>query len=199
MIEKNAFLTLLLIIFWISVFLYRGWDVFIKRYGHCGKVYYGWTLTVLSLFHFVIGILSISEYLIAVRFYNWIVGLVAFLIFLIGQIMRNQAIKALGIFHSPQIEIKPDHQLVTSTPYSNLRHPYYLGAIFEVGSSPLIFNAYFAFIFYLLTYLPMVLLRIFLEEKVLASHFCNLYEDYRSAVPGFFCFLNKRVQKPKSL
>jgi protein-S-isoprenylcysteine O-methyltransferase Ste14 len=188
MIQKNIFLTAPLVIFWITIFLYRCWDVFAKRYGHGGEIYYGWTLYALAVLHFLVGIFSIAEYFLSSNSYNWVVGLCSFFIFVLGQLIRNSAIRALGKFHSPQIEIKPNHKLINSFPYSFIRNPYYLGVVLEVGSSSLIFNAYFTFIFYLLTYLPMLILRVFLEEKVLTSHFGSEYQKYRTNVSalGFY-------------
>lgn len=170
-IEKNYFLTAILSLFTLATFAYRIWDVFIKKYSSQGKVYYAWTLSGLSIAHLVVGVLVFSEYLFFVKTYHVILGVLGFLIFFIGQVLRNWAIRSLGDLHSPQIEIKPNHRIISSGAYRFLKHPYYLGALLEVGSLPLIFNAAFSAGVVIFTYFSMVGVRIFLEQKVMREHF----------------------------
>ena len=170
-IEKNYLLTAVLSLFTLATFAYRIWDVFIKKYSSQGKVYYAWTLSGLSVAHLVVGVLSFSEYLFFVKSFHVVLGLLGLLIFFIGQVLRNWAIRSLGDLHSPQIEIKPNHRIISSGAYRFFKHPYYLGALLEVGSIPLIFNAAFSAGVVLFTYFPMVGIRIFLEQKVMQEHF----------------------------
>lgn len=172
-IEKNYFLTAILSSFTVVTFVYRIWDVFIKKYSSQGKIYYAWTLSGLSFAHLMVGAFSFSEYLFFEKSYNVISGLVGISFFFVGQILRNWAIRSLGDLHSPQIEIKSDHRIVSSGAYRYFKHPYYLGALSELGGIPLIFSAPFSALLVIFTYFPMVGIRIFLEQKVMREHFQN--------------------------
>lgn len=193
-LEKTAALNILLIAFAVFTFIYRYWDVFFKSYGPPGRYYYGWTLGLLGAVHSLVGAASVFEYFFLVDTYQWIVGLLAFFIFLSGQLLRNWAIQTLGIFHSVQIEIKPSHRIIQKPPYQYLQHPYYLGVILEVLSTPLVLNAYRSFLIVLALYLPLLFIRIFLEERILARYFGSAYADYQKVTPRFFPRL--RVLRP---
>jgi methyltransferase len=184
-IQKNIFITFLLLAFAVATVVYRVRDVYLKSYGEKGNIYFRGTLHVLGFLHFLIGIFSVVEYLFLRADYNWLIGITAFLFFLLGQALRNWAIHSLGKFHSPHIEIKPKHQLITSPPYKYTRNPYYLGVMLEVLFTPLIFNAYFSLIFASLTYIPVLFLRIFLEEKILDENFGISFHEYKRLTPRF--------------
>lgn len=184
-IKKNVILTLLLLFFSGTTFIYRYWDVFFKSYGGRGKIYFGWTLYLLALAHSLIGIFALLEYFFFRSSYNWLIGTIAFFVFLLGQLLRNWAVRSLGRFHSPHIEIKPGHELVKIPPYNYVRNPYYIGALIEVLSTSLILNAYLTWFFSLLTYLPIIMVRVYLEEREMRNHFRLIYDEYRSRTPRF--------------
>ena len=194
-IEKNNLLTAILILFSVSAFCYRYWEVFFKRYDIQGTVYYGWTLQLLAFFHILIGILSVCEYVAVVKSYSWVIGLIAFIVFLFGHSLRLWAIKSLGPWYSTQIEIKPNQPLIRTGAYSYLRNPYYLGVILEVGATPFIFNGYRTFLLSLITYFPILIMRILKEEEILKNHFDALFLDYQKKVsrlvPTFISKQNK--------
>lgn len=191
-IERNDVLTSLLMLFAVLTFAYRYWDVFLKSYGERGTLYYKWTLPVLGAIHSLAGIFAIFEYWFFQQRYNLIVGTSAFLFFLIGQVIRNWAIRSLGKFHSPHIEMKSHHQLIQTGPYRYLRNPYYLGVLLEVTSSPLVLNSYFSFLFSFLVYVPILFMRVHFEGKILANHFGPSYLEYVKNVPAVFPNLNRR-------
>lgn len=78
---------------------------------------------------------------------------------------------------------KPD-EIVTSGPYSVIRHPQYLGAILSHVGGSILFSASYALVF-----TPIYVLCNFLiswkEEKELVGEFGKEYEDYRKKVPMF--------------
>lgn len=185
LIEKNSTLNVFLFLFIFSTFFYRVWDVFYKRHGVSGRIYYKWTLPLLSLVHSCIGLLALFEYCFIRKNYNATIGLVSFVIFLFGQIIRNRAIATLGELHSPHIEIKPNHQLIRTNIYSMIRHPYYLGVMLEIVTTPLVLNAYYACLFAIFAYLPAMLVRIKLEEKIFRDYFGESFVDYKKQVSGF--------------
>ena len=186
MVEKNYALTITLISFAVLYSAYRIWDVFAKQYGERGKVYYRWTLTGLTIFHFLGWTGAVVEYFAISRAYNLLIGLIATVAFIFAHLLRTSAIRALGKFHSQHIEIKPFHKLVTSPPYQNLRHPYYLAVILEVLSIPLFLNSFYSLLFVSFAYAPMVIIRLRLEEKVLMQSFKEDYLKYKNSVNALF-------------
>ncbi len=192
-IQKNITLTLILLLFSGITFAYRYWDVFFKFYGNRGKIYFGWTLHLLGFIHTAIGVATISEYFLLRENYNCFIGVIAFSIFLLGQIIRNQAIKSLGIYHSPHIEIKPNHKLIIAPPYCFLRHPYYLGVMLEVLATPLVLNSYFTFLGVVVSYLPVLWMRIILEEKVMNQHFGLTYTKYQKQTFRFIPLFHRLI------
>jgi len=193
-VEKSPLLTSVLILFAVATFVYRYWDVFFKSYGERGKVYFGWTLYLLGLVHSLIGILALVEYLLWRPSYNWLIGAIAFALFVAGQGLRNWAVSSLGPYHSPKIEIKPGHRLIQKPPYRYLRNPYYAGVILEVLATPLILNAYLAFAFSVVGYLPILFLRAAMEEKILRDYFGAAYVEYEKKTPRFVPRLRNRVE-----
>ena len=151
-IEKNYILNIVLLLFIAFTFVYRYWDVFFKKYGCSGKIHFGWSLYFLAIVHSLVGIFSVCEYfLFRHRSYNFIIGFIALLLFVIGQIIRNFAIISLKGFHSGHIEIKSNHQLIKTGPYNLIRNPYYVGVLVEVLCTPLVLNAYYSFFFAVIT------------------------------------------------
>jgi protein-S-isoprenylcysteine O-methyltransferase Ste14 len=85
----------------------------------------------------------------------------------------------LGRFYSETVRIMPEHKLITRGPYRIIRHPIYLGEILIFISIPVILGSIFGFVIMLLL-IPMILLRIRIEEKVLHSKFGEEYDEYAS-------------------
>ena len=184
-LQRSYFLNICLLLFIVFTFMYRYWDVFFKRYGSRGRVYFGWTLYLLAISHTLIGIFSLCEFFFIRRQYNPIIGIISLACFTTGQIIRNLAIASLKEFHSAHIEIKPNHQLIQTGPYKRIRNPYYVGVMLEVLSTPLILNSFFTFLFSIFVYLPELFIRVFLEEKILTNQLGCCYASYLKKVPRF--------------
>ena len=96
-------------------------------------------------------------------------------------------------YHSIHIEMREHHPLIKKGPYKYLRHPYYLAVIFEVLGFPLVPNAYYAFLFSIFTYLPLLFIRIYFEEKAMIKKFGDEYHLYKRENWGLIPF--KRVTR----
>jgi protein-S-isoprenylcysteine O-methyltransferase Ste14 len=76
-----------------------------------------------------------------------------------------------------------DHQLVTKGPYALVRHPMYVGLAFAAWGALLIYftwtTAYFA------GFAPLLGIRAFREEQVLAAEFGGQWREYCRRVPAF--------------
>jgi len=145
-----------------------------------------WTWIVFSVTYPLLIFGSIGEYFLIPRRINlWIsgigLGIVAVRIWL-----KWWAMLTLGDYWSVHIEIRESHKLIKDGPYRHLRHPAYLSNLMEYLGVPLIANAYYTLIGVFLIYLPLNLIRLYLEEKELIRKFGEEYEDYRKKVPALF-------------
>ena len=176
------------IFFLISLVIYRIKSCLITKDKKHGEISKAWTLYILSILHLVIGIIATIEYFGFVKYIDYRITVSALILFSIAVAGRYWALNTLGNYHSPQIEIREDQPLITSGPYHFVRHPIYFFTIIEILSCTLIPNAYFAFCVALFIYTPLLLLRLFLEEKALIQTFGTPYLKYKQAVPCLIPF-----------
>jgi len=182
------------IIFLSIVTVERSWETFLSNKSEeKGRIRGGWTLWALTLIYILIIISTLIEFVSIQRTSNYIISIIGCLFFCLALFGRNYSIKALGRFHSINIEIKHDHKIVRDGPYKYLRHPYYLSIMMEVTGIPLIGNCYYTFCVALLTYVPLVFVRIYLEESAMSGNIGKKFLDYKSEVNAFLPF--KKVEK----
>ena len=117
------------------------------------------TLNIAGLFLFVIG----------------------FSIELVGQITLRR-------FYSSTLVIKDDHQLITNGIYRFIRHPMYLGVIMAaVGLAA--FSLSLGGIVIMLALIPVFLIRIKIEERMLIDEFGEAYRTYRKKARKLLPFI----------
>lgn len=185
----------MVLIFFIFVALERLWATFFKNKALIkGKITKKWTLYSLTLIYAIILFSTITEYLLKVKKINYLVSILGGALFIIAFLLRNWAIKSLNKFHSINIEIRENHELIRSGMYKYLRHPYYLSIMLEVLSLPLITNSYFTFYFALLSYIPLVLIRAHYEERAMINKFGSEYLKYKSEVYAFSPFKKLKIK-----
>ncbi len=107
-------------------------------------------------------------------------GITLVLVSLVG---RNWAIKTLGPYHSIHIEIRPNHELIQSGPYRFVRNPYYFSNMVEALGLPLVANARLGLLVSIFVYIPLLILRMVLEEKALTTSLGQPFADYKKKVP----------------
>lgn len=151
-----------------------------------GVIYKNWTLYALTFSHVLVGIFAVLEYFIIRRHINLVITGLGIVMFLLALVLRNSAIFSLREFHSLQIEIRHNHRLVKKGVYGYIRHPYYLAVLLEVPSITLIPNSYYALLFSMLFYLPLLLYRIHNEELAMLEKFGHDYWKYKETVPAYF-------------
>ena len=92
---------------------------------------------------------------------------VGIIISILAACYRLWAIRTLGRFYSHRVRAVSKHQIVTSGPYSVIRHPAYAGMLIaNAGISLYFFNVVTVCVF-LFILIPAVILRIIIEEKML--------------------------------
>lgn len=132
------------------------------------------TLIILILGVFQVGTLDYSGNL---YFSYRIWGLIIYILFSWFQIW---AYKSLGENYSQDMVIFKEHKLVDKGPYKFIRHPQYLSQILvDLGGG-------FATLSYILIpiaviQIPFLIMRASLEEKLLAKHFKNDFEQYKKS------------------
>jgi protein-S-isoprenylcysteine O-methyltransferase Ste14 len=98
--------------------------------------------------------------------------------------LRAWAARSLGRYWSMQIELRADQPLVTTGPYGLVRHPIYTASLLEILTVIILCQAVWTIIPALLVFLPVLLLRLRLEEQAMVRHFGPKYADYMSRVPA---------------
>lgn len=179
----NNLFTYALLYFLVAVTVYRVRTFIFTSDKNRGQISHAWTLYILTFIHILIGFVAVIEYFADVQHINYIITTIGLLFFTVGVRGRFWALYTLGKYHSLQIEIREDHPLITAGPYQYIRHPIYFFSILEVLGCALIPNAVFAFLLALFAYTPLLLFRLYLEEKTLVQTFGSAYIKYKETVP----------------
>jgi protein-S-isoprenylcysteine O-methyltransferase Ste14 len=187
----NPYFTCAFLFFLITLVVYRFKSCLITPDKKKGEISKAWTLYILTILHLAIGMIATIEYFYFVKHINSRVTIFGLILFSISVAGRYWALNTLGKYHSPQIEIRADQPLITSGPYRYVRHPIYCFTIFEVLSFTLIPNAFIAFLIALFAYTPLLLYRLFLEEKALIQTFGSAYLQYKETVPCVIPFFKR--------
>jgi protein-S-isoprenylcysteine O-methyltransferase Ste14 len=99
-------------------------------------------------------------------------------LFITGFALRRVGKNTLAKSYSYILKTSQKHMLVKHGIYKHVRHPIYLGAILYVAGTPLIFSSLYGFAV-TLAFIPCVLYRINVEEKMLIEEFGDEYLEYK--------------------
>ena len=147
-----------------------------------GEVTCKWFFNYMLIVGILIYLFIVIEYAFIVKNINLAITFIGVVLVILRIILKIWVVKTLGKFWSIQIEIREDQKLIKEGPYRFMRHPSYFSTIIEATAGPLIFNAYFTLIFVWIVYIPLLLVRIYLEEKELVRYFGKKYENYKKEV-----------------
>ena len=151
-----------------------------------GNITAGWTFKAMLAFYHIMAFGTLVDFLFVPRSINYWVSISGLILYFFGIIAREWAVKTLNEYWSVNIEMREGQKLIKTGPYRYLRHPNYLCLACEVLGFPLIFNSFYFFAFALMVYLPLILIRVYLEEKELISQFGQEYIYYRNEAWAFF-------------
>ena len=186
MVPRQIF-TIFVLIFVITVSVERLWWTFLKdREKEKGKIKEKWSLSIMTISHTVVIIGSIVEYFVIEREILFLVTLLGACVFIVAFWLRRLSAKTLGKYQSLQIEIRNNHRLIKEGPYKYMRHPWYLSIILEVLSITLILNVYYSFLFAVLVYIPILLVRVHFEEKAMIEILGDEYVEYKKELWALF-------------
>jgi protein-S-isoprenylcysteine O-methyltransferase Ste14 len=167
------------------VYIIRMVEIKTKRDTISGTIRERLTFTLFLVTGTGMTIGSVSEYIIRGGGFSWIalgagIGCAAASFRLR---LRWKAIAALGKFWSLHIEIREGHQFVDRGPFRVVRHPTYVSMILELLSFGLICNAWMMLCIIPFAFVPVLILRLRLEENAMVEKFGSTYRDYQRRVP----------------
>jgi len=178
------FNNILILIFVIGIL-----ERFISTFGKGekpGLVKYKWSTDLLICTYLFCIIFVLFKFVRGGKNLNIFIIFVGIFVEIAGILLRKSSIGSLGEYWSRHIKIIPGQILVKTGPFKWVRQPYYIAVILELIGWALFLNTYLVIWFVLLLHLPILLLRIFLEERVLLTIFGAEYQRYRSEVNLFF-------------
>ena len=168
----------------VAIYIARLIELGTKRELIAGQIRENLTLRLFLLAGTVIFAGAIAEYLglrPGLRWgpfsAGWVCAVASFAI-------RRQAIAALGKFWSLHVEIRDNHEFVQSGPFRWVRHPAYFSMILELLALALICNAFFTLLLIPLLFVPVLILRIRIEEVALVEKFGDAYRTFQRTKPA---------------
>ena len=130
---------------------------------------------------------AMLEYVLQHKTFSWPFMAAGVLCAVLSFKLRRSAILALGKFWSLHVEIRNEHQFVTSGPFRWVRHPTYLSMILELLAAGLALQAFLTMIIVIpVLFVPTLLYRIKIEEAALVAKFGESYREYQKVVPALF-------------
>jgi len=120
---------------------------------------------------------------------NLLLSIIGLFIIATGIIFRIWAIHTLGKHFTPTVQIKEDHQLITSGPYSIVRHPSYLGAMWAMVGTSIFLNSIIGIIISFICMFYAYYIRIASEERALSELFGKEYRAYQKKVKKLIPFI----------
>ena len=132
------------------------------------------------------GLMFVAAFVVAGLNYRfrWIqlpdpVVIIASLLFILSYAMFGEVLRE-NAYLSRTIEVQEDQTVVDTGLYGIVRHPMYTATVIMFLSMPLILNSLISFVIMLL-YIPIIVIRILDEEKVLKEEL-NGYREYMQKV-----------------
>jgi len=168
----------------LLVYAARMKEVATKRDVIQGPVQEKLTFRLFMISGLIVLVGGIAEYIWRGLVPNWWLVGVGVVLAVASFAIRRAAIAALGKFWSLHVEMRDNHEFVTSGPFKYVRHPTYFSMILELSSVALILVAPFAAIVAFIVFIPALRLRLRLEEKALIKKFGPNYLEYTKRTPA---------------
>lgn len=117
-----------------------------------------------------------------------IVNVLGLALFIFGMTIAFVAVGTLRASYYSTLVIRENHQLVTHGIYRYVRHPVYLGVSIAIIGIPVLASSLYGFLI-MLTLIPLILLRIRIEERLLTEEFGDAYLKYKATTSKLVPFI----------
>lgn len=187
------------LIFMIAHCVERVWETFYTTKEHRSDEFHGdWTLAWATIAYIVMCFAVTFEFYFTVRTLNVYTTAIGLLFYSFSIFMRWAGMKALGqqwAIHAIGVQKISKVRLIKIGVYKYVRHPIYLGIIFEVISIPIISNAFYSLAFVALINVPIQIVRMKLEEKNNIRKLGEKYKNYMREVNALIPikYLRKKI------
>ena len=119
------------------------------------------------------------------------VALTSGLVLMLGGLtLRLWAIRTLGHFFTATVRVQEGQRIVTSGPFSIVRHPSYLGSYLTIAGSTLFLESYVSLLVTAVAVLAAYAVRIHAEERTMTTSFGEVYVRYSQTsfkmIPGIW-------------
>lgn len=94
--------------------------------------------------------------------------------------------RVLGAEYSGHLSVKPDQTLVQKGPYRMIRHPAYAGYLLMALGISLGYASLLGLLATLLVFIPSLIYRMKVEERLLSEHFGEAYQQYARKTKRLF-------------
>ena len=115
-------------------------------------------------------------------------NIVGLALLIVGLTIALVAQITLRRFYSSTLVIREDHQLITHGIYRFTRHPVYLGVIIAIISVPVYASSLYGLLL-MSALIPIFLIRIRIEERMLTDEFGDAYRTYKEATSKLIPFI----------
>lgn len=126
---------------------------------------------------------GIAEYLRGGYAPNWPLFALGLAVSIASFVIRRKTIAALGKFWSLHVEMRENHEFVSSGPFRWMRHPVYFSMILELLGPALMLSAWWTLAIVAAVFIPTLCWRLRIEEAALLEQFGAAYQDYRQTTP----------------
>jgi methyltransferase len=148
---------------------FRVWETYFTSKERNAQNFEGdWTLFVGTIAYVVLCFIVTLEFYLFPHNRNLFVSLIGLIFYIIAARLRLWGQASLGrqwAIHVIGHEKISKRRLLKVGPYQYVRHPIYLGILLEEFTLPILFNTYWSLIFVIFVNCPLLLIRLFLEEK----------------------------------
>jgi protein-S-isoprenylcysteine O-methyltransferase Ste14 len=120
---------------------------------------------------------------------NQYIRYIGLAVIIIGVILRLTIIGSLGKFFTVNVTIREDHKLKTDGFYKYLRHPSYSASLLSFAGYGISLNNWISLAIIFCSVLTAFLIRIRIEERVLAAHFGTSYAEYTARTKRLIPFV----------
>jgi protein-S-isoprenylcysteine O-methyltransferase Ste14 len=182
MTTYNRIIDILWLVFWLYwIISARGHKQVIHR-SHSWMRYWSAVL-------FVAVILFIQNYYVQFKpvVLSWPVMALGLVICFLGLSYAVWARRHQGTNWNREPSIQRDHELITSGPYSHIRHPIYTGILTALIGSALVGGPYWLLIFIFVCF--MFIWRVKVEEEFMTQTFPSQYPEYKKRTKALVPFV----------